>query len=51
MQRLFLVGAVGNSILWLGVRLDRGVDLDELAYCAVAPTSLVVQTGLPEAED
>ena len=34
---------------WLGVRLDRGVDWDEIAeicrdaYCAVAPKTLVAQ--------
>jgi hypothetical protein len=39
------------------VRLDRGVDRDELAgivedaYCTIAPKSLLAQAGLLEAED
>jgi hypothetical protein len=42
---------------WLGVRLDRGVDRDELAgivedaFCTIAPKSLLAQAGLLEAED
>jgi hypothetical protein len=57
LQRVSLVGPVGDSILWLGVRLDSGVDRDELAriaedaYCTIAPKSLLAQAGLLEAED
>ncbi len=55
-ERFFVPLYVGHRG-WLGVRLDRGVDRDELAgivedaYCTIAPKSLLAQAGLLEAED
>jgi hypothetical protein len=47
-ERFFVPPYVGHRG-WLGVRLDRGLDWDELAgivedaFCAVAPTRLVAE--------
>ena len=55
-ERFFVPPYVGHRG-WLGVRLDRGVDWEELAgivedaYCAVAPKTLLAQVGLLGAED
>jgi hypothetical protein len=49
-ERFFVPPYVGRRG-WLGVRLDRGVDWDELAgiaedaFCAVAPKRLVAPAG------
>ena len=49
-ERFFVPPYVGHRG-WLGVRLDRGVDWDELAgivedaFCAVAPRTLVEKIG------
>jgi hypothetical protein len=49
-ERFFVPAYVGHRG-WLGVRLDRGVDWNELegivedAYAEVAPPSLVAQAG------
>ncbi len=55
-ERFFVPPYVGHRG-WLGVRLDRGIDWDELAgivedaYCAVAPKRLLAQAGLLDADD
>jgi hypothetical protein len=55
-ERFFVPPYVGHRG-WLGVRLDHGVDPDELAgivedaYLAVAPKRLLAQAGLLPADD
>ena len=55
-DRFFVPPYVGHRG-WLGVRLDRGIDPDELAgiiedaYMTVAPKRLLVQAGLLAADD
>ena len=55
-ERFFVPPYVGHRG-WLGVRLDRGIDPDELAgivedaYVTVAPKRLLVQAGLLAADD
>ena len=50
-ERFFVPPYVGHRG-WLGVRLDRGVDRDELAgivedaFCTVAPRRVLVEAGL-----
>ena len=50
-ERFFVPPYVGHRG-WLGVRLDRGLDWEELggivedAYCATAPKRLLDETGL-----
>ena len=54
-ERFFVPPYVGHRG-WLGVRLDRGIERDELAgivedaYCTVAPKTLLAQAGLLPAE-
>jgi hypothetical protein len=55
-ERFFVPPYVGHRG-WLGVRLDRGVDWDELAgivedaYCTVAPKRLLAEAGLLAREE
>jgi hypothetical protein len=55
-ERFFVPPYVGHRG-WLGVRLDRGVDWDELAgivedaYCTVAPKRLLAGAGLLAREE
>jgi hypothetical protein len=55
-DRFFVPPYVGHRG-WLGFRLDRGIDQDELAgvvegaYIAVAPRRLLVESGLLDAGD
>jgi hypothetical protein len=54
-ERFFVPPYVGHRG-WLGVRLDRGIDWDELAgivedaFCAVAPKRVLQQAGLDSPE-
>ena len=55
-ERFFVPPYVGHRG-WLGVRLDRGLDWDELtgivedAFCTVAPKRLLESAGLLDAQD
>jgi hypothetical protein len=55
-ERFFVPPYVGHRG-WLGVRLDRGLDWEELAgivedaYCTVAPKRLLEQAGLAKPDN